>query len=313
LISRLPGDLSVSPLPITTRIGSPLSPFALSLALAKITARKGVFWSAGFVPPITSRVPRVVTVHDLTHLHFYSAAHAAYYRAVYRPIFRSVERLICVSKYTADELCEWSGVDPARVQVVYNGVSNRFRPRPSGNPDPGQAPYILYAGNSREYKNLRRLIQAFAISRLANDGFFLEFTGAPDRALHELADSLGCATKLRFSGRLDDDRLAALYASAHGIAFVSLYEGFGLPILEGMASGVPVLTSNISSMPEIAGNAAILVDPYSTEDIAAGLRRLCLDSGTRTHLVKSGLRRAADFSWDKSAATTWSIVRATAT
>lgn len=312
VLRRLPKDLSVSPLRTTTRIGSPLSPVALSWALAEARAQTGAFWSAGFVPPITSRVPRVVTVHDLTHLHFYSFAHTAYYRAVYKPIFRSVERLICVSKYTADELCEWCGLDSTRVHVIHNGVSARFHPRVGKRPAQEHAPYILYAGNRRKYKNLRRLIQAFAISRLAEDGFRLELTGTPDPDLHELARDLDCAKNLVFSGNLDDDKLADRYASAHGIAFVSLYEGFGLPILEGMASGVPVLTSNVSSMPEIAGDAAIIVNPYSTEDIAAGLRRLCLDSDARSRCVEQGFQRAGDFSWDRTAEATWSVVRSAA-
>lgn len=312
VLARVPDDLEITPLSIPVGLGSPFSPLALWSAMGSVGARKGVFWSPGFIPPITAPIPRVITVHDLTHLHFYSKAHAFYYRAVYRRLFRAAERLICVSRYTADELCEWCGLDSDRVDVVHNAVSDRFRPRAAAVSPVTVSPYILYAGNRRAYKNLDRLIRAFALSGLAKEGFNLEFTGAADPALQKLASDLGFGGTLRFSGRLTDDELATRYAGAHCIAFVSLYEGFGLPILEGMASGVPVLTSNVSSMPEIAAGAALIVDPYSVEAIADGLRRLCLDSAERARLVELGLRRVHDFSWDRTASATWAIVRSAA-
>jgi glycosyltransferase involved in cell wall biosynthesis len=258
------------------------------------------------MPPLRSKIPAVVTVHDLTHLHFYTKLHAAYYNSVLRLLYRRCRTIICVSGYTRQEFLEWSGMPPERVHTVHNGVSQQLF-RCDG--DFGLPfPYVFYPGNHRPYKNLDRLLKAYAISALPREGIHMVLTGEPDGTLRRQAADAGVEGLIHFVGAVSDQDLARLYRGAALVAFVSLYEGFGLPIIEAMAAGVPVLTSNVSAMPEVAGQAALLVDPTSTEEIVAGLERLAFDRQLRQQLVCLGRIQAVRFDWDHSAAQVWRIV-----
>lgn len=310
LIERIPEDFEVSDLAVAGRIGSPLSPMAIARALPRRPAANSLFWSPGFMPPAWSPVATVVTVHDLTHLHHYSKVHALYYDLVMKPLYRRCQRVICVSEFTRNEFLNWSGMDPELVFTVHNGVNADFfagRSRPAI-----PFPYVLYAGNRRPYKNLDRLLQAFAISSLAREGVHLLLTGHPDQKLLNAATRFNMGHLLRFAGEITDEALADLYRSARLVAFVSLYEGFGLPILEAMAASVPVLTSDVSAMPEIAGNAALLVDPTSIEEIARGLETLHYDEDARENFISLGRTNAMTFNWSTTATATWEIVRSLA-
>ncbi len=302
----VPNDLSVVDLEIPGSVGSPMSPLAISRALNTYDAQDSVFWSAGFVPPLPGRFPSVVTVHDLTHLHFYSRKHALYYNWVYKPLYRRCTQIVCVSDYTRREFLEWSGISPDRVSTVYNGVTPEFYANEATYPC--EFPYVLYPGNRRAYKNLDRLINAYAASRLPEKGIRLGLTGHPDSALTGLAGRLGIQDLLHFFGWVEDEELPALYRGALAVAFVSLYEGFGLPIIEAMASRVPVLTSNVSAMPEVAQDAAFIVDPYDVSAITKGLDRLAEDASLRDDLVARGMTRARAFDWRRSADQLWDVV-----
>ncbi len=306
MVDGCPGHAEVVDLDVQGRIGSPLSPLAVSRSLRGKALDGGVFWSAGFVPPLWSPVPSVVTVHDLTHLHFYSRAHALYYRHFFLPLYRRCEAVVCVSDYTRREFIEWSGMPASRVHVVLNGVSPQF----SANTETLGLPYryVLYPGNHRSYKNLDRLVCAYARSGLRDMDVHLVMTGTENVELMNLARNEGVEAYVHFAGRLADADLPRVYRGAEAIAFVSLYEGFGLPIVEAMASGVPVLTSNVSAMPEVAGDAALIVDPYSVDDIARALRQLMVEPGLRAELAGRGREQVRRFDWTASADALWSIV-----
>lgn len=308
-LSRAPPTIEIVDLEISSRIGSPASPLSIAQALAR-GAGEGVFWSPGFIPPLRSALPAIVTVHDLTHLHYYTKLHAAYYSLVLKPLYRRCRAVICVSEYTRQEFLEWSGMSPSRVFTVHNGVAHE---RFAGSASLGLGfPYILYPGNRRRHKNLPNLLKAYGRSALPRAGINLVLTGDPDERLRELASRLRVAERVYFAGQVTDDDLARLYRGATLTAFVSLYEGFGLPVLESMASGVPVLVSNLSALPEVAGNAALLIDPTSIEAITSGLERLSFDQPLREQLIQAGQAQAARFDWDVSAAKIWEIVAAAA-
>ena len=306
LLARAPERLRIVNLRIRARIGSPSSPFAIALALSGQRARGGVFWSPGYMPPISSRIPAVVTVHDLTHLHFYSALHRAYYNHFMRRLYRQCARIICVSEYTRLEFLAWSGMPPERVHTIQNGISPEGFNAPTSFGLP--FPYVFYPGNHRPYKNLPRLLEAYARTKLPQQGIHLVMTGQPAAELMRSAIALGVESKLHFLGRVTDAEVASLYRGARLVAFVSLYEGFGLPIVEGMASGVPVLTSNIASMPETAGGAAYLVDPRSVAGISEGLELCCFDEQLRERLTDLGRARALQFDWTTTAEQTWRVL-----
>ncbi|MBO3762219.1 glycosyltransferase family 1 protein [Ciceribacter sp. L1K22] len=309
LEARLPANMRIVDIGVGGRIGSPLSPLAISGALMGRGSR-GVFYSAGFVPPVFSRLPSVVIVHDLTHRRFYGAAKRAYYDLVYKPLYRRCSAVICVSEFTRQEFLEWSGMPAEKVHLVYNGYESCFNEAGPVH-QPGY-PYVFYGGNHRSYKNLDRLIKAFAASTLPSRGIKLVLTGKRNDELATLADNLSVGSDVVFAGRLPSEEIPSFYRGALAVAYVSLFEGFGLPIVEAYACGVPVLTSNVSAMPEVAGEGALLVNPESVEEIKQGLDRITSDEDLRMRLIAGGRRRREDFDWDSSAQRLWQLVKDTA-
>ena len=165
--------------------------------------------------------------------------------------------------------------------------------------------FVLFAGNVKPHKNLERLIRAFALVREQGGHDDLQLLLIGDDvsrygALRRAVERTGLRQDVRFFGFVPPTTLAALYRMASVFAFPSLYEGFGLPPLEAMSCGTPVVTSRISSLPEVVGDAAVLVDPYSVEDIAAGISRVLDDDELRGQLIERGLARARGFSWERS-------------
>lgn len=306
LVARAPNHARVVDISVQGGIGNPLSPLAISWALRRAGAQAGVFWSAGFVPPSSCRLPVVVTVHDLTHLRFYSAFHRHYYNLVLRRLYRRCSAIICVSDYTRREFLAWSGMSKNKVHVVPNGVGKEYAQNQQTYGLTYR--YVLYPGNHRGYKNLARLLSAYASSSLPGQDVHLVMTGHSNAELVNRAHALGVADRLHFLGRVLDADLPKIYKGAELVAFVSLYEGFGLPLVEAMASGVPVLTSNVSALPEVAGDAAWMVDPYSVESIAAGLDLLLNDAALRADLISKGYQHVTRYDWDQSARAVWSLV-----
>lgn len=308
-----PPDVRLEELDCSTRIGSPLSPLALSAALRGQRRGEGIelFWNPGFVPPLPGLLKTVVTVHDLTHLHFYTRAHRLYYNSVFRPLYRRCNHIICISEYTRNEFLEWSGMPEDRVAVVPNAIDPTF-----GSVSKAldvERPFVFYAGNRRGYKNVPLLVRAFAASGLAHEGIDLILTGHFDASLQALADKAGAGQALKFTGFLDDHALVAHYKAARCFAFLSKYEGFGLPILEAIACDTPLLLARASSLPEVAADAALYVDPDDVEDVAASLRRLCTDDTTRRDLIAKGRLRRDAFHAGVSSAKLWSLLRKVAT
>jgi glycosyltransferase involved in cell wall biosynthesis len=306
----MPGGFELSRLDIKGGVGSPLSPLRVARALKGGKPSVDVFWSPGFVPPAWSSVPGVVTVHDLTHLHFYSSLHVRYYDLVFKPLYQRCSAIICVSEYTRNELLNWSGVHSNRVHVVHNGLSPIFRT--DVEPHRPGYPYIFYPGNKRSYKNLDMLLRAYARSSLLKLGFKVVMTGSATPDLHATIVRLGIVENVVFLGFVPDHRLPSLYRGATFTAFISLYEGFGLPIVESMAVGTPVITSNVSSMPEIAAGAATIVSPRDLDEIVDAMDTIVADHAFRADLIAKGVRRAGEFSWDKAATQTWDIIRSVA-
>jgi glycosyltransferase involved in cell wall biosynthesis len=243
----------------------------------------------------------------LIHLRFYSRWHVAYYNLLLRRLYRKCEKIVCVSAHSRQEFIDWSGLSDEHVVAIYNGVSDAFR---VGSLDRELSyQYIFYPGNHRAHKNTDRLIRAYSISALPRNGVRLVFTGNPNAKALATAIKYGVPELIHFVGNVAQDRLVALYKGALAVAFVSLHEGFGLPIIEAMAAGIPVLTSTVTSMPEVSGNAALLVDPYSIDAIANGLNLLAFDSGERTRRTALGYARASQFNWDITAAKLWDLIQ----
>lgn len=276
---------------------SPFDPFNMSSVLSTYDSSNNWFLSPGYNAPIWGNIPYVLTVHDLNHIdrpENSSLAKRLYYRLILRRLCRRARAVLTVSEFSRGRIIAWMGLNPAAVFNVGNGVSSVFSI--DGDRWTCEHAYVLCVSNRRGHKNEPALISAFAIAALPVS-VRLVFTGDGTPELWKLAKSLGIAERMIFTGRVSEETLAALYRGAICLCFVSLYEGFGLPIVEAFASGTPVISANVSSMPEIAGDAALLVDPYNIGEIAQALHRLCEDEVLRSTLIRLGRARVAQFTW----------------
>lgn len=305
IVKRMPAGIDAVEIRRGERNVGAWIPLALRSSLKQIGTP--VFWSPGFMPaaPLAG-LKQLVTVHDLTHLHYYSRLHRIYYDKVMRRFFKGIDTVFTVSEYSRQEFLAWSGLASDRVITVHHGLDPRYQP--VGRAFDLGCPYILYVGNRRSYKNLARLLEAFARSRLPANGIALALSGNADPELAAQAARLNIIDQVRYLGFIEEDALPSVYRGALAVAFTSLYEGFGFPILEGMGCGTPVVTSSMSSMPEIAGGAAVLVDPFDPEAISEALERICFDPALRAGLTERGIARARLFKWDVAATTYWSRI-----
>ena len=274
-----------------------------------------------FVPahvlPLYCPVPAVVTVHDLAYRHHpetYTGFQRRYLDWSTRRHARVARHLIADSAATRDDLLAQYDADPAKISVVHLGRDPSLQPML----DPAatlakyqiEGQYILYIGTLQPRKNLLRLVEAF---HAIHDQVDARLVLAGEKGwlydqIFARVQALNLNERVIFPGFVAEADKAALISGAAVYAYPSLYEGFGLPILEAMACGTPVLSSNSSSMPEVAGEAALLVDPYRTDAITAGLLRLLTDDALRADLAEKGFQQVQRFSWEKAARRTLDIL-----
>jgi glycosyltransferase involved in cell wall biosynthesis len=274
-----------------------------------------VFHAPHYVLPPLARCRSVVTIHDCIHLMFpeYLPNRLAlgYARASLWLASRTSDRILTVSEASKRDILRFFDVPADKITVIYNGIDERFLKPPDDEEVRRtceryqlESEFVLYAGNVKPHKNLERLIDAFHLVRQRGlDHLQLVIIGDEISRYAELRRAVhryNLHKHVRFLGHLAEESLMALYRRASAFVFPSLYEGFGLPPLEAMASGAPVVTSNVSSLPEVVGDAAVLVDPRDAASIADGIYRVLDDSGLRADLRARGFVRAAEFSWERA-------------
>lgn len=279
------------------------------------TGGVNLYHATDFVlPPTCPKTHTLLTVHDLSFVRVPEAASPALKAYLDIVVPRSVNRADCVladSQATKDDLIELYGAAPNKIIVLLSGVDKRFQPV-VGDPlhrvrekyHLGEHQFILSVGTVQPRKNYIRIIQA--LNRLRIEGYDLHLVIAGGRGW--LEDPIYAAINdaqmqefVHLIGFANEPDLPALYSAAECFVFPSLYEGFGLPVLESMGCGTPVVTSNVSSLPEVAGDAALMVDPYSIDMIAAAIRQLIDNQNLKSDLIQKGLDRAGQFTWEKSA------------
>jgi glycosyltransferase involved in cell wall biosynthesis len=288
--------------------------------------RGRLLWSPGNTGPLAYG-NQVVTIHDastLAHPEWFSGAFAQWYRFLLPRLARRVRKVITVSEFSRRELVRLCAVPEEKIVAIHNGISPRFAP---ATPEEKSAlrrkhalekPFVLYLGSLEPRKNLGVLLKAW--TDLAPRGHELVLAGAASRIFRERGFA-GLPEGTRLLGRVDDDELSALLSAADWFVFPALYEGFGLPPLEAMACGTPVLCSDATSLPEVCGPAfdpaasdsegsALYFDPNRTDELAAQLgRALALDEGRRARLVAQGRAQAALFTWDRCARQTAALLQ----
>lgn len=272
-------------------------------------------WRPGTLPPA------VMTIHDLGYERFpesHPGRQRLYLRLTTRYAARRARCLICISHATRSDLMHFYGADPARLQVVYEGCIHKTPPAPARISAQLDAfglthPYALFLSTLQPRKNVERLIHSFA--RMLQDSradLDLVLAGKPgwlSEPILQAARQSPVRRAIHLLGYVDEEQAAALYAGARFFCYPSLYEGFGLPVLEAQAFGVPVMTSRHSSLPEVAGDAALLVDPENEEEIAQAMLRLSRDEALRQELIRKGHQNVKRFSWARAARETLAVLR----
>ncbi|NWF68802.1 MAG: glycosyltransferase family 4 protein [Chloroflexi bacterium] len=301
---------------ITPRWFARFQRLRLPLPVELFTGRLDLYHATDFVlPPALPATRTLLTVHDLSFVRVPETASPplkAYLDVVVPRSVRRAFHVLADSEATKQDLIELYGTPPEKITVLLSGVDTRFQPISDAQQQIavrhkyaiGPCPYIFSVGTIQPRKNYSRLIRALAQLRHEGHDLALVIAGGHGWLEGEMYQTLRetqMQEHVQLIGFADDDDLPALYSAAECLAFPSLYEGFGFPILEAMACGTPVLTSNVSSLPEVAGDAALLVDPYDLEAIIDALRRLITDSTLRTTLIQRGFQQAPRFTWESAA------------
>ena len=295
----------------------------LHLPFLCLQKKADVLLSPEFNTPLYAPCKRAVIAHDAHMRAQRNYTSSLWFYLYYIPFIefaiRRADLIFTVSDFARKQIVELMRLNRNKVIVCYNGIDESFITPLSPKAADQQLPaglsrgnYILFVGTFETRKNIERLIEAFGILKRSNPraaGLRLAIAGNAgtskysdrSRQIHELIKQSGIAGDVILCGFVSDDDLPALYRAAAIVAFPSLHEGFGLPIIEGFASEVPVLTSNLCSMPEIAGGAAMLCDPYDAADIAEKMEQLIFDPVLRRQLINAGTQRLSEFTWESCA------------
>ena len=305
-IGPLPGNFRPHVLRPSLRVVS------VGITLPRRLARDGIeLLHATYAPPPVSSVPLAFTMHCCSNFarpEFYPGLIRRRLNALQKVGLRRASVILCVSDFIAAYLRKEFGIPAERLRTVYNGVSRGFAPfapeearRRVAERFGIESPYVLYVGKLQARKNIVGLIRAYhRFRRESGSPAKLVLAGKrveTSDGIRETIDELGLRDEVVETGYLAHSALPELYAAARMTVLPSFYEGFGIPVVEAMACGSPVIASNVTSLPEIAGGAAVLVNPHSVEEMAMAMAELDRDENRRNRLIELGLRRASRFTW----------------
>lgn len=285
-------------------------------ALVNRVGVHGLVWSPGGVGPVFS-ANHVLTIHDaclLDHPDWWPRHYRLTYQILWRLAARNAAHFLTVSEFSRSRISEVLDIDPGRISVTPNGVESFFRPLPAEVVGPRLAdlgidgPYVLAVSAISERKNFRRLFEAWTRVQPSLHGMSLVVVGPSALSFAKSGSFASLPRKAIYLGPVGDQVLHTLYAGAFAFAYPSLYEGFGIPPLEAMACGTPVLTSDVTALPEVVADAALLVDPYDVDAIVDGLDRIVHDTALRERLRERGLSHVKQFTFENTARQTWEVL-----
>lgn len=282
--------------------------------------RNTTLWSPGNTGPLTVK-NQVLTIHDLAtidHPEWFSRRFATWYNFLLPRLVQRVAHVITISHFTKQRLVERCAVSEDHISVIPNGVAESFTPQDAATVRrtreqlkiPSEH-YILAIGSLDQRKNLARQLSVWRNIQhdVPDDLWLVLFGETTTSSIFRHAQTYDIPPRVHVVGEVPDKVLAPLYAGALVFLYLSVYEGFGLPVLEAMASGAPVLTSNLSAFPEVAGDSAMSVNPHHEDDIASALLALIGDAALRATLSEKGRTRSEQFSWEKSAHSTFEVLQ----
>ena len=267
---------------------------------------------------LASKTPSIAVIHDINFEHHpkdLKFSHSKFYRLFFKKYAHKASRIVTVSNYSKQDICKTYNIQPSKIDVSLNGVNNSFYPTGLQNQIATRKKYsegkdyFLFVGALHPRKNIKRLLMAFdQFKSITKSGNKLLIVGAKmwwNDELESCFDQLTYKEEVIFTGRISLEELKALYSSALAFCFVSYFEGFGIPIIEAMKCGCPVITSNCTATPEVAGEAALLVDPYNTDSITSAMIKLNSNNELRAELSEKGLIHSQKFSWAATADALW--------
>jgi glycosyltransferase involved in cell wall biosynthesis len=280
-----------------------------------------IFFSPDGYLCLKTDVPSIPVIHDINFEHRpkdLRLRDRIYYRNFFPKFAQKASKIITVSKFSKEDICSTYNINPEKIEVVYNGVREEFKPLTTSEKEEFKKPfshgknYFLYVGALHPRKNIKRLILAFEqYKKTTNNDFLLILVGEKmwtDDSLEKVLNNSPYKSDIILKGHIDQKTLYDAYAAAFALMNVSLFEGFGIPIIEAMKSETPVITSNVSSLPEIADKAALIVNPRDINEIAHAMTRLTENNELREEFIRNGIARAADFDWDKSAEQVYEVL-----
>ena len=270
---------------------------------------------------LNTNVKTINVIHDLNFEHhpsFIPFLTLRYYKHFFPRFAKKADRLITVSQFSKKDIVNLYQVDDEKIDVVYNAASDDFfevdeeTKKQTVQRLTNGVPYFVFVGSAHKRKNVERIMQAFVQFREKYADFKFVFAGSNkywDEDIKKTFNNLKYKSDFVFTGYLSTSEMNCVLSSATALVYPSLFEGFGVPIVEGFSANVPVITSNVASMPEVAGKAALLVNPLSVEEIADAMEKVATDEHLRAKLIQLGKERKCAFSWDKSAQQFWNVIQ----
>ncbi|TNE55408.1 MAG: glycosyltransferase family 1 protein [Bacteroidetes bacterium] len=284
--------------------------------------RIDLFFSPDGYLSLRSKIPQIGVIHDINFVHFpkdLPRSASRYLNHFFPKFARKAKHLITVSEYSKQDIIQSFGVPEKDVSVIWNSASEKFRPLEENNCrdirtryTQGQS-YFLFIGSIHPRKNLIRLLQAYTQYResvLSEPAFDLVIVGENLWKHKGLTWEAPASVKkhIHFTGRLEQEELTRVCAAASGLVYVPYFEGFGIPLVEAMKCGIPIISGNKTALPEVVDDAGILVDPYKVEEITQAMIQLSENEELRTELAKKSLERGKLFSWDQAAKEVWEVI-----
>ena len=296
---------------------------AFEMRLRRIIGRDHftLYHETAFTPAAVKRIPQVLTLHDLSLMKFremHPKERVWFMQLFFHRRMRDTAHIITVSEFMRSQICDELHLPPHKVTAIHEAPDPSFskRERESVRQTLHQLglpnDYLLFVGTLEPRKNLPLLIRAAALCKNDIPIVLAGWKGWDDAAWSDMAKNQGMQNRIITTGYVDEETLACLYSAATALVFPSLYEGFGLPVLEAMACECPVICSNAASLPEVAGDAAFFVDPGSAEELASAMDKVVEDGALRNSLIQKGVKRAAQFSWATAAEKTLDVFRSVA-
>ncbi len=298
--------------------------FELSLPKALMKINPDLFLSPDGFLSLKADVRSLPVIHDLNFAHNpqdLAKSHAWFYNRYFPKYAQKAARIATVSEYSKLDIVQQYGIDASKIDVVYNGVSERFKPVSDNRKTEVQKqwsnglPYFIYVGSIHQRKNIERMLQAYDEFRLQSEQAFKFILVGNKKwwtpSMQQALDGMRFKEEVIFTGRASDEDLNDLMGSALANVYVSNFEGFGIPIIEAFQAEVPVITSNTTSMPEIAADAALVVNPFDVSAISNAMNQVVNSEGLREQLISKGKERAKQFTWQHTADLLWQSMEKT--